>query len=135
MKLARIACTLIAAATLLTATLPAQADEIYNLNPVARVRTNRIYQRLLKYPNIGCYIAVHAYYSVNAIAERQGLAKNTIDAANAFVSAKCIDSAEVQSQLDKISADPTFQSESMQTFIAKDFLDLDAALNELGQSW
>jgi hypothetical protein len=73
MKLTQIATTLIAAATLLTAALPAQADEIYNLNPVARVRTNAIYQDLLKYPDIHCHIAVQVYYSVKAVDERQGL--------------------------------------------------------------
>ena len=134
MKLTQIAATLIATATMLNA-LPAQSNEIYNLNPVARVRTNDIYQDLLKYPDIHCHIAVQVYYSVKAVDERQGLTQNTVDAANAFVSAKCKDSAEAQSAFKEIATNLTFQKESVQMLTAKQFLGLNAAMIELGESW
>jgi hypothetical protein len=134
MKLTQIAATLIAAATLLTAALPAQADEIYNLNPFARASTNAIYQDLLKYPDIHCHIAVQVYYSVVAVDKRQGLSKKTIDAANTFVSKTCKNSVEYEREWRKIAANPTFQSPNVQMLTTKQFLDLYAALNELSQN-
>jgi hypothetical protein len=134
MKFNQIAAALIATSTLLNG-LPAQADAIYNLNPVARVRTNAIYQDLSKYPDIHCHIAVQVYHSVKAVDKKQGLAKSTINAVNAFVSAKCKDDTEAGVEFAEILKNPVYQRSDVQLLVANQFLDLNGALNELGEGW